>query len=226
MIAGSARGRPLWAPATARTRPTADKIKGAIFSMLEAEAFRRGFEPDPGDDERAARFAAAVAWPRVLELYAGSGALAIEALSRGAVWADLVESDAAACMAIAENLRRTGLAERAAVHPTTSEAAVSTFSGPYDLILLDPPYDEPNVPGLLECLAARGSIGPSAVLVWEHPRATVPAEWIGGGDAPGGTPGPDGTPALRGTGARRGWRRVRTNSHGAAAVSLYALAAE
>lgn len=216
VIAGSARGRPLRAPTTARARPTADKIKGVIFSMLEAEAFRRGFEPDPGDDEREGRFAAAVAWPRVLELYAGSGALAIEALSRGAERADLVESNAAARTAIAENLRRTGLAERATVHAMTSKTAVSTFPGTYDLILLDPPYDERDVPRLLGHLAARGSVHPAAVLVWEHARATVPPEWIGDGDAPGGTPASPGT---------RGWRRMKTNAHGAAAVSLYALGA-
>ena len=59
--------------------------------MLDAEALRRGIEPVADDDEHDGRFAAAVAWPRVLELYAGSGALAIEALSRGATHADLVE---------------------------------------------------------------------------------------------------------------------------------------
>lgn len=211
VIAGAARGRPLVAPGLtkpptktpATTRPTADKIKGVIFSMLEAEAYRRGCEPDE-DDEGNVRFAAAVCWPNVLELYAGSGALAIEALSRGAERAELVEAAAAARKAIAENLRRTGLAERAAVHPTTSAAAVSTLVGPYDLILLDPPYDELGVPPLLERLVARGLIDPGGVLIWEHGRATVPPERIGGSEGFG------------------GWGRVKTNTHGAAAVSLYA----
>lgn len=207
VIAGSARGRPLRPPASRRTRPTADKIKGVIFSMLEAEAYRRGFEPEPEDEEREGRFAAAVAWPRVLELYAGSGALAIEALSRGAERADLVESEGAARKAIAENLRRTGLDRRAAVHGTTSRAAVSTLPGPYDLILLDPPYDEPDVPELIERLAAAGLAGPTAVLVWEHSRATEPPDRIGSATS------------------TTGWRRLKTNSHGAAAVSLYAAVA-
>ncbi len=96
VIAGSARGRPLRAPSGEGTRPTADKIKGVIFSMLDAEAMRRGFEPEPDDEERDGRFAMGVAWPRVLELYAGSGGLSIEALSRGCERADLVESNAAA----------------------------------------------------------------------------------------------------------------------------------
>src|ERR687894_2700308 len=122
VIAGTARGRPLRAPSGEDTRPTADKIKGVIFSMLDAEAMRRGFEPEPDDEERDGRFAMAVAWPRVLELYAGSGALSIEALSRGAAHADLVESSADARRAIVANLAKTGLAERASIHALTSEA--------------------------------------------------------------------------------------------------------
>jgi 16S rRNA (guanine966-N2)-methyltransferase len=206
VIAGEARGRPLLAPARAPTRPTSDKIKGAIFSMLEAEAFRRGFEVEPDDDEHGGRFAAAVAWPRVLELYAGSGALAIEALSRGATHADLVESSADARRAIAANLDRTGLAERASVHGLSSEAAVSTFHGPYDLILLDPPYDAEGVRLVLERLAGTRLLERSGVVVWEHSRSTNPPEQIG--DA----------------GEGGGLRLLRTRQHGAASVSLYASA--
>ena len=206
VIAGIARGRPLRAPAGAPTRPTADKIKGAIFSMLDAEALRRGFEPVPDDEEHDGRFAAAVAWPRVLELYAGSGALGIEALSRGAVHADLVESSADARRAIVANLERTGLAERASVHALSSEAAVSTFRGPYDLILLDPPYDAEGVRLVLERLAGGGLLDRSGVVVWEHSRSTEPPEQI---------EAPDGGGKLQ---------RLRTRQHGAASVSLYAAA--
>jgi 16S rRNA (guanine966-N2)-methyltransferase len=211
VIAGVARRRPLRAPATKGIRPTGDKIKGVIFSMLEAEAYRRGIEPDPGDEERDGRFAAAVAWPRVLELYAGSGALAIEALSRGAERADLVESDPTARAAIAANLRATGLADRATIHPLRAAAALSTLAGPYDLILLDPPYDEPGISGILERLAAGGRVGRSAVLVWEHGRATVPPDRV-----PGESAAPEPAAIV--------WRRVKTNTHGAAAVSLYVAA--
>ena len=216
MIAGAARGRRLRAPSSKGARLTSDKIKGVIFSMLEAEAYRRGFAPEPGDEEREGRFAAAVAWPRVLELYAGSGALAIEALSRGAKWADLVETDSAARRSIGENLRATGLAERACVHAIPTERAVSTLSGPYDLILVDPPYDEPGVTEVLERLVGGGLIGGSAVLVWEHRRTTMPPERLGGRD--GATASSEGESAsLPGE-----LRRVRTNAHGVAAVSLYA----
>ncbi|MFN8632705.1 MAG: RsmD family RNA methyltransferase [Chloroflexota bacterium] len=204
MIAGYARGRPLRAPTRAPTRPTADKIKGAIFSMLDAEALRRGFDPVADDEEHDGRFAMAVAWPRVLELYAGSGALAIEALSRGATHADLVDSSRDARQAIAENLQKTGLAERASVHGLTSETAVSTFRGPYDLILLDPPYDAEGVRLILEQIAGSGLLARSGVVVWEHSRSTTPPERIGE------------------SGESGGLQLLRTRQHGAAAVSLYA----
>jgi len=208
VIAGSARGRPLRAPIGDATRPTSDKVKGVIFSMLDAEAMRRGFEPEPGDDERDGRFASAVAWPRVLELFAGSGALAIEALSRGATRAELVESDAAARRASAANLERTDLAGRATVHGLRSGRAVSTLRGPYDLILVDPPYENAEVPSLMEQLVERALLDPSGVVVWEHARATVPPPVIGA------------------SGGARALRLIRTNTHGVAAVSLYAATAE
>jgi 16S rRNA (guanine966-N2)-methyltransferase len=207
VIAGVARGRPLQAPSRAPTRPTGDKVKGAIFSMLEAEALRRGFDPVPDDDDQDGKFAAAVAWPRVLELYAGSGALSIEALSRGAAHADLVDSSADARQAIVANLQKTGLTERASVHAMSSEAAVSTFRGTYDLILLDPPYDADGVRLVLERLAAGGLVSSSGVVVWEHSRSAEPSEQLG--DLDGGV----------------GLRLLRTRPHGAASVSLYAAVA-
>lgn len=208
VIAGSARGRPLWAPSRGDTRPTSDLIKGVIFSMLEAEALKRGFEQEEGDEERDGRFAAAVAWPRVLELYAGSGALGIEALSRGAAHADLVEASADARRAITGNLQRTGLSERATVHRLSSENAVSTFQGPYDLILLDPPYETEGVRVVVEQLAAGRLLERSGIVVWEHRRST---------EVPDEIPGSDGEVALR---------LLRTRTHGAASVSLYASVAK
>jgi 16S rRNA (guanine966-N2)-methyltransferase len=208
VIAGTARGRPLRAPSGEDTRPTADKIKGVIFSMLDAEAMRRGFEPEPDDEERDGRFAMAVAWPRVLELYAGSGALSIEALSRGCQRADLVESNGAARRTIEVNLARTGVADRARVHAMRSEQAVSTLRGPYDLIVLDPPYSSAEIPALVQRLVEGTLLSPDGVVVWEHGRDTVPAPVIAAGDE------------------SRALHLVRTNSHGAAAVSLYAAVAE
>jgi 16S rRNA (guanine966-N2)-methyltransferase len=205
VIAGSAGGRPLVVPTRTAIRPTGDKVKGAIFSMLEAEALRRGFDSEPDDDERDGRLAAAVAWPRVLELYAGSGALTIEALSRGALRADLVDSSADARRAISTNLAKTGLNDRATVHAISSEKAVSTIRGPYDLILLDPPYDAEGVWLVLQQVVSRGLLAPSGVLIWEHGEKTEPPDRIIG-EPPSET----------------GLQLLRTRRHGAASVSLYA----
>src|SRR3982074_146928 len=112
-----ARGRPL--RAAAETRPTADLVKGAIFSMLEALAYKRGFEPDEDGN-----LAAALAWPRALDLFAGSGGLGIEALSRGAQTAEFVEQDRDAAGILQSNLRMTGLDDRARVHQASGGAAL------------------------------------------------------------------------------------------------------
>jgi 16S rRNA (guanine966-N2)-methyltransferase len=93
VIAGSARGRPLKAPPGSTTRPTSDRVREALFSALGG----------------------AVPGTAVLDLYAGSGALGIEALSRGAACAVLVERDRRAARTIAENLDRAGVADRATV---------------------------------------------------------------------------------------------------------------
>ena len=206
VIAGSAGGRPLVAPSATKSpiRPTGDKVKGAIFSMLEAEALRRGVDVEPDTEEQEGRFAAAVAWPRVLELYAGSGALAIEALSRGAVHADLVESNPDARRAIAANLAKTGLNDRTTVHAITCEKAVSTIRGPYDLILLDPPYDAEGVWLVLQHVVTNGLLAPGGVLIWEHAEKTEPPDHIG-----------------EATSENR-LQLLRTRRHGAASVSLYA----
>ena len=206
VIAGSAGGRPLVAPSSDRTsiRPTGDKVKGAIFSMLEAEALRRGFDIEPGDEEQDGKFAAAVAWPRVLDLYAGSGALAIEALSRGAAHADLVDSSPDARRAISANLARTGLNDRATVHALSSEKAVSTLRGPYDLIVLDPPYDAEGVWLVVQQVVSSGLLAPTGVLIWEHSQKTEPPDHIG-------------EPT-----SKIGLQLLRTRRHGAASVSLYA----
>lgn len=94
VIGGSAKGRPLKAPRGPGTRPTSDLVRGAIFDMLRSM----------GAD-----------LSRVLDLYAGTGALGIEALSRGAEWCDFVERGQRSCQVIRENLAHTGLALNAAV---------------------------------------------------------------------------------------------------------------
>jgi 16S rRNA (guanine966-N2)-methyltransferase len=167
VTAGVARGRQLVIPKT-DLRPTTDKVKQALFSMLEAEALRRDFE---GDEER---FAAAQAWPRVLDLYAGSGALGIEALSRGAEQVTFVEHDRLAVEAIQRNLEKTRLEERAEVRRADVLTALSTMRGAYDLILLDPPYRE--VGGALrtlERIVSQALLADGGLIVWEHQSPTL-----------------------------------------------------
>jgi 16S rRNA (guanine966-N2)-methyltransferase len=153
VIAGEARGFPLKAPKSADTRPTSDKIRGAIYSMLAS----MGVEPE-----------------RVLDLYAGSGALGIEALSRGAESADLVERNAGACAVIRENLAKTKLAPKARVLHGEVERMLSRLDGSYDLILLDPPYADQRVPAVIEALAQHGLVTAASTVVYEHSKRTVP----------------------------------------------------
>ncbi|HZT05441.1 MAG TPA: 16S rRNA (guanine(966)-N(2))-methyltransferase RsmD [Chloroflexota bacterium] len=188
VVAGSAKGRPLYVPKGLDIRPTTDKVKAAIFSMLAAEAMRR---QDLDAEE--------VAFPyrRVLDLYAGSGALGIEALSRGAEFVDFVEANARARSAIRANLERTGFVSQASIHGLRAQAAVSTFSATYDLILADPPYDEPTVPEVLETIGRNAILKPGGILVLEHARS-------------------------RDFGARVGkLQPLRTRNYGTTAVSLF-----
>jgi len=121
VIAGSLGGRRLKAPAGKNTRPTSDRVKEALFAML-------------GDLEGV----------RVMDLFAGSGALGIEALSRGAVVAVFVERDARAAGVLAENLDALGLGpDRAEIRRAEAIAALKRSrerEETYDLLLIDPPY--------------------------------------------------------------------------------------
>jgi len=191
VIAGTARGRPLKGPRGAGTRPTSDKVKGAIFSMLEslltcveslpAEGTapeRPGRPPEAG----AARPGEGV-WSglRVLDLYAGTGALGIEALSRGAAWADFVDVSSTCARLTRENLRVTGLADRARVVCASVAQALGHPRGfglevPYDVVLLDAPYGDPTLEPSLEILARSGLLAADALVVVEHSRRFTPAD--------------------------------------------------
>lgn len=120
IIAGQWRGRKLVAPAGVSTRPTADRIRETLFSMLASRL---------GSFEGL----------RVADLYAGSGALGLEALSRGAAHATFIESDRAAIKAIEANAAALGAKDRISLRPMS--AAALPASEPFDLIFADPPYD-------------------------------------------------------------------------------------
>ena len=116
VVAGAFKGRPLRAPRGTATRPTADRVREALFSML-------------GDVSDA----------RVLDLFAGSGALGIEALSRGAASAVFVDRDARAVAAIRRNLESVGA--EGEVRRQDGMRFLSAYEGIFDLVLVDPPYD-------------------------------------------------------------------------------------
>jgi 16S rRNA (guanine966-N2)-methyltransferase len=116
VVAGAFKGRPLRAPRGARTRPTADRVREALFSIL-------------GD----------VSGARVLDLFAGSGALGIEALSRGAASAAFVEKDPRAVAVIRRNLEAVGAT--AEVRRQDVLGFLAAAGTRYDLVLIDPPYD-------------------------------------------------------------------------------------
>jgi 16S rRNA (guanine(966)-N(2))-methyltransferase RsmD len=156
---GVYRSRALRAPRGDRTRPTSDRVREALFGILGA---KRGFTG-----------------ARVLDLYAGTGALAIEALSRGAERAVLVESARPAVEVIAGNLAALGLTARARVLPMLVEKASAALGRDdlFDLVLVDPPYA--LVPSgaatrALEGLARAGLFAPDAIVVLEHAQGDVP----------------------------------------------------
>lgn len=162
VIAGSARGRQLKGP-PARfrdgVRPSSDMVRGALFDSLTAM----------GAD-----------FTQVLDLYAGTGALGIEALSRGGERCDFVEKDRRMAEIIRENLSATGFGDSAKVLPIASERAAERLTGPYSLVVADPPYaDESSVP-VLEDLAESGLISPeSGTIALEHSTKTEPPAEIG-----------------------------------------------
>lgn len=154
VIAGSLRGRPLKAPAGDATRPTGARVKEALFSIL-------------GD----------VADLSVLDLYAGSGALGIEALSRGARSAVFVESARPALACLRENLTKLGLDACAKSLPVRVETATQQLVrlGPFELVLCDPPWkDSVAARAALESLAASGAFAAGARIVLEHAAKDPP----------------------------------------------------
>ena len=134
IIAGEWRGRPIVAPSGEATRPTADRTRETLFSMLVS---RLGSFEDL----------------RVADLYAGSGALGLEALSRGAAHVTFVERDAAAVKAIKTNLDKLGGSGRADVCATS--ALSLSPAAPFDVILVDPPYGDDAARVLAAVVMAR-----------------------------------------------------------------------
>ena len=147
VIAGRAKGHQLKAPKRTATRPATDLVRGAIFSILETTT---------------------ADWSRVLDLFSGSGALGIEALSRGAGWVDFVEHEPLCCRIIRENLEKTRLSAKAHVYCCRVAKALSFLEEEYSIILIDPPYSDPSIGSLLQQLASSRLVGPETIVVVTH----------------------------------------------------------
>lgn len=146
VITGTAKGRKLIAPEGLSTRPTSDMAKEAIFSIIQFE----------------------VEGSLVLDLFAGSGQLAIEALSRGARGAVLVDISRDAQRAITENLEKTGFKDKARIVPAQAETFVKSSGDIFDIAFLDPPYHQELIPPVLDDLAARMNDG--GIIICETQR--------------------------------------------------------
>lgn len=157
VIAGEARGRRLQEPPDKSIRPTLDRVRTALFNMLMPELEGATF----------------------LDLYCGTGAIGIEALSRGASQAVFVDSAAMAQKITRDNLFHTGLAQRARCLALNLPAELGRIPGKYDLIFADPPYDCGQHEALLEGIVACGLLAPDGALIIEHARRQPLPEQFG-----------------------------------------------
>lgn len=157
IVAGEAGGRRLAVPSTAR--PTTDRVREALFNVLAARLDFDGL--------------------RVLDLYAGSGALGLEALSRGAVSVMLVESDRRAAEVISRNIATVGLTGATVRRGQVAQVLSAGAAAPMDLVFADPPYDLPaeQMRSVLSALPAHGWVGPGSVVVVERPVSSPELTW-------------------------------------------------
>ena len=148
IVAGQYKGAPLRAPRGLDTRPTSDKVREAVFSILVS-----------------------VDGLRVLDLFAGSGAMALEALSRGAARATLVDTSAAAIDVISRNLTSLGVAAEVRRMPAAAFLERASSDGrQYDLVFVDPPYRQAAALGPSLSVALPALLAPGARVVTESDR--------------------------------------------------------
>ena len=149
IVSGTYGGRPLKTLEGKTTRPTSDKVRGAMFNMI-------GPYFDGG---------------RVLDLYAGSGGLSIEAVSRGMEQAVLVEKDRRAQGIIASNIQMTKESHKFQLLKMEAHQALSQLQGTFDLVFLDPPYAKEQIVADIEALAERGLLGEEVMVICETDKA-------------------------------------------------------
>ena len=157
VIAGKAKGIQLKTPDGMLTRPTADRVKEALFSILNFDL--------PGT--------------KVLDLFAGTGQLGIEALSRGAKSAVFVDERDAACSLVKENLKKTGLAEQATVIRSDYQNYLRRCGKKFDIILLDPPYSEVFLENSLKIITEIDILQSGGIIATEYPFGKVLPDSLG-----------------------------------------------
>jgi len=151
VISGTARGTKLKSVEGLSTRPTLDRVKESVFNILNSDIEIRE--------------------SRVLDLFAGSGALGIEALSRGASRCVFVDKDVASIKIVKENLEKTRLADKVDIYMLEAGAAVSRLRGEkFDIVFLDPPYSKDIVPRIIGEIISSGILSGGAVVVVEHDK--------------------------------------------------------
>ena len=161
VIAGTLKGRRLKAPTWDGLRPTSDKLRETLFNIL----------------------APRIRGARVLDGYAGTGALGIEALSRGALSATFVDEDRRAAALIAENIAHCGIAGPVCYHPSKVARALESLRGhdPFDIVLFDPPYAPEHDSDLDAILrAAADLLAHHGLVVLEHARRAAMRDDLGG----------------------------------------------
>ncbi len=156
---GTARDTPLRSPRRPGVRPTMDRVRSALFNILA-----------PLGVEDAT----------VVDMFAGTGSLGIEALSRGAAHVDFVEASTEQCADIEANLVAAKVGDRATVHSLTVQRSLEVLLQPYDIVLMDPPYADPFPTEVVAQLEARGLLNPNAVVVVGHASRVPSPDRCGG----------------------------------------------
>lgn len=156
VVAGEFGGRPLKTRDGKLTRPTTDKVKGAMFNMI-GPFFEGG---------------------RVLDLFSGSGSLAIEAVSRGMTEAVLVEKDRQAQSVILENIKMTKQEKAFTLLKMDANKALTTLAGPFDLVFLDPPYAKETIVDTINRLIQLNLLSLDAMIVCETDKTVILPEEI------------------------------------------------
>ncbi|WP_020615336.1 16S rRNA (guanine(966)-N(2))-methyltransferase RsmD [Paenibacillus daejeonensis] len=160
VIAGEAKGRPLKAVPGVNTRPTTDKVKEAIFSMI-GPYFEGG---------------------QALDLFAGTGGLGIEALSRGMARAVFIDLDRQSIEVVRRNIEAAGMSSRAEIYKNEASRAIKLLEKrgmQFELVFLDPPYKMKEADKLMREMADRGLLAPGAVIVVEHDARHAYSDTVG-----------------------------------------------